>query len=72
MQITEEVDTKPNASKIDSLNECMLLTKLLALSTMCTVLASVIHRTFWIWHCFIWKLRLKLNSWQLHISREKC
>lgn len=71
MQITEEVDTKPNAREIDSLNQYTQLTKLLAQSIMCTALASVIHRTFWIWRCFIWNIRLQLNSWQLHISREK-
>lgn len=71
MQITEEVDTKPNAREIDSLNQYIRLTKLLAHPIMCTALASVIHRTFWIWHCFIWNIRLKLNSLQLHICREK-
>lgn len=71
MQITEEVDTKPNAREIDSLNQYTRLTKLLAQSIICTALASVIHRTFWIWHCYIWNIRLQLHSWQLHFSREK-
>jgi len=46
MQITEEVDTKPNAREIDSLNQYTLLTKLFAQSITCSALASVIHRTF--------------------------
>jgi hypothetical protein len=46
MQITEEVDTKPNARQIDSLNQYRLLTKLSAQSIMCTALVSVITEHF--------------------------
>jgi len=69
MQITEATDTKLNAREIDSLNQYTLLTKLLAQSIMCSALARVIHRTFWIWHCFIWNI--KAEGKQLAVTHQQ-
>lgn len=70
MQITEEVDTKPNVRQIDSLNQYRLLTKLSAVYYVHSI-SKCNNRTFWTWHCFFWNIRLKLNSRQLHISLKK-